>query len=301
MTVWNLGSINADHVYRVPHLPGPGETLAATGYDRGLGGKGANMSVALARAGARVEHIGAIGPDGAWARALLENAGVRVHHIAYAEAPTGHANICVDASGENVIVLLPGANRALELSDLEAALANAAPGDWLLMQNETNLQAEALHRARAAGLRCAYAAAPFEAAQVTALLEGLDLLLLNEVEAEQLRAATGRAPQALGVADVVVTLGARGCRWHGAEGAVEVPAPRVQAVDTTGAGDCFTGYLLAGLDAGLPMREALSRAVRAAALAVTRPGAAAAVPTAEELDAWTPGTDAGDATGEARQ
>lgn len=286
MTVWNLGSINIDHVYALPRLPQAGETLAARGLTQGLGGKGANMSAALARAGADVRHVGAVGADGLWARDRLAAFGVDVSEVAVLDGPTGHAIIFVDDAAENLIVIHGGANRALPWARVEGALARARPGDRFLTQNETAWTPEAARAARERGLSVAYAAAPFEAEAVRAMLPFADLLILNAVEADQLRAATGRGPGALGVADVVVTLGAEGCLWIGTGGERRLPAPRVQAVDTTGAGDAFTGFLLGGLDRGLPMEEALSLALRAAALQVTRPGAADATPSLAEAEAF---------------
>lgn len=281
--IWNLGSINADNFYEVPHLPGPGETLAATHFRQGLGGKGANMSVAAARAGARVMHIGAVGRDGGWARNRLLEFGVEVTHVAQVAAPTGHANICVDPAGENVITLMPGANLEIDSRMIGAALAEASPGDLLLMQNETSGQPFAARTARTLGMRVIYAAAPFDAAAVEALLPDLDMLVLNRIEAAQLEEATGRRLADLGVANVVVTLGAEGCRWLSRGEERALPAYPVTPVDTTGAGDTFTGYLVAGLERGLPMAEALDLALRAGALMVTRAGTADVIPDLKEI------------------
>lgn len=286
MTVWNLGSINADHVYALPRLPRPGETLAARALSHGLGGKGANMSAALARAGARVAHVGAVGEDGGRWRDRLAAFGVDVAEVAALDGPTGHAVIYVDDAGENCIVLHPGANRALPWPHVESALSRARPGDRFLTQNETAWAAEGAALAHRRGLPVAYAAAPFEAEAVRAVLPHAALLVLNAVEAGQLRAATGLAPAALGVADVVVTRGPEGCLWIGAEGERRLPAPKVEAVDTTGAGDAFTGFLIGSLDRGLPMEAALALALRAAAIQVTRPGAAEATPTLAEAEAF---------------
>ncbi len=284
MTVWNLGSINADLVYRVPHLPGPGETLGAASLSRGLGGKGANMSVAAARAGAHVVHLGAVGADGAWMTARLTEYGVDTRRIDTVGTDSGHAIIAVDDAGENFILLHGGANRALSEDRIDAALSEASAGDIFLTQNETNGQVHAAARARQMGLRSVYAAAPFDAAVAADMLEHADLLVLNEVEAQQLEAATGKPLDAHGLADVVVTLGSEGCRWIGPEGTVHVPAVRVTPVDTTGAGDTFTGYLVAGLDRGLPMRQSLDLATRAAALMVTRAGTADVIPDLKEIE-----------------
>ena len=286
MTIWNLGSINADHVYSVPHIPTPGETLAATALSRGLGGKGANMSVAAARAGARVAHLGAVGADGGWMVERLRDHGVDCTHVQRRDGPSGHAIIAVDAQAENAITLWPGANRDIDLDAVKQALDRGVSGDLLVTQNETTGQVEAAALARARGLTVAYAAAPFEAGAVRAVLPHLDILVLNEVEARQLSEALGTPVEDLPVPHVVVTLGAQGCDWIDTASGTRhhVDAPRVAAVDTTGAGDTFTGYLLAGLSEGLQMPEALTLASRAGALKVGRHGAADAIPSREEVE-----------------
>ena len=284
MTVWNLGSVNADLVFRVPHLPAPGETLAATGFSRGLGGKGANMSVAVARAGSHVEHIGAVGEDGTWMKDRLAGYGVGVTHLATLDGPSGQAVIELDAQGENRIIILPGSNTRVDVFTLDEILSQAQPGDWAIFQNETNGLLDFARAVKARGLPLAHAAAPFDAEAVAPLLDHLDLLVMNEVEAQQLQAATGLTPDALPVADVVITLGARGARWIGPEGSRDFAAPKVTPVDTTGAGDTFTGYLVAGLEQGLPMAEAITLAQKAGALMVTRLGTADVIPTRDELE-----------------
>ncbi|GGH29050.1 ribokinase [Cribrihabitans marinus] len=285
MAIWNLGSINADMVYAVPHLPGPGETLAATGLERFLGGKGANMSVAAARAGAHVAHIGAVGADGGWAVERLTEYGVDTRFVARLDHATGHAIIAVDDAGENQIILFPGANRQIGEAQLGEALGGASDGDILLIQNETSAQRAAAHLARERGLRVCYAAAPFDAQAVQAVLPYLDLLILNQVEAAQLQEATGSPPEKLGVRDVIVTLGAQGAAHFDSEAGTrrDYPAHRVEAVDTTGAGDTFTGYVLAALDLGLPMPQAIGQAMRAAALMVMRHGTADVIPDLKEV------------------
>ncbi|MEX0370916.1 MAG: ribokinase [Tateyamaria sp.] len=286
MAVWNLGSINIDNVYRVPHLPAPGETLSATSFSQGLGGKGANMSVAIARAAARVAHIGAVGHDGAWTVERLMEYGVDTRKIEVkGDTATGHANIAVADDGENQIVLFSGSNRGISSEVVGAALAEASPGDMFVTQNETSGQRDAAEMAKQLGLRVVYAAAPFDADAVRAVLPFVDLLVLNEVEADQLEAALGKPVQALGVPDVVVTLGADGCKWLTRSGdETHVPAVPVTPIDTTGAGDTFTGYLVAGLDRGMPMLQALTLSTRAAALMVTRLGTADVIPDLKEIE-----------------
>ena len=286
MTIYNLGSINIDHFYRLPHLPAPGETLAATGYAVGLGGKGANQSAAAAKAGARVVHIGAVGPEGGWCIDRLQGWGVDTSAIVRIGTATGHAIINVDAGGENAIVIYPGANRAMPLAVVEAGLAAARPGDTLLIQNETAHQVEAAEIARARGLHVVYSAAPFDVAAVRAVLKNVSVLAVNAVEADQLCAAMGVTLDALPVPEILVTRGSQGAEWRG-DGKVFTARPlRVEAVDTTGAGDTFAGYFAAGRDAGLTPAEALDLAGAAASLKVTRPGTADAIPARAEVDAF---------------
>jgi ribokinase len=284
--IHTLGSINADHTYRVPRLPRPGETLAASHYHAGLGGKGANQSIAAARAGARVVHLGAVGPDGTWMVRRLAAEGIDTTHVVQAEGPSGHAIIHVDDAGENAITLYPGANRLQDPDAIAAALDEGRAGDWLLLQNETSHQRAAADRARGRGMSVAYSAAAFDPAAVQAILPHVTLLILNAVEAAQLGDVTGMAPKDLPVANVLVTKGPGGADWIETAGgaSLSVPAPAVTPVDTTGAGDCFAGYAVAGLAQGLDPRAALQRAAQAAALQVQRPGAAAAIPSLDELD-----------------
>ena len=280
--IYNLGSINADYFYFVPHLPGAGETLAATGFLRGLGGKGANQSVAAAQAGAKVAHIGAVGSDGGWAVEQLGAFGADTTPIAVVDAPTAHAVINVDPKGENAIVIYPGANYLQALCRLETALSGAKPGDILLLQNETNLQAEAAALGREKGLYVIYSAAPFDASAVQAVLPHIDLLVVNTVEAAQL----GAHPTDLPCGHMLVTKGADGADWHTEGRITHVPAFQVTPVDTTGAGDCFIGYTAAGLDQGLTPDQALRHAAAASALQVQEHGTAQAIPSAAAVRAF---------------
>lgn len=288
MTVYNLGSINVDLLYSVPHLPTAGETLAAHEMQQFLGGKGANISVAAARAGAEVRHIGAVGQDGGWTLERLNRYGVRTDQISTIDAPTGHAIIAVDPEGENLIILLGGANQKLTVDQVISSLTQAEPGDFLVLQNETNAQGFAARRAHERGLKVCYVAAPFDVQAVEHVLPHSDILILNAVEAEQLEAATGQNPDALPVQDVIVTLGAEGVRhYDNAAGHTHShPAHKVPVLDTTGAGDTFAGYLVAGLDQGMTMAEALAQAQIAAALMVGRTGTADVIPTLSEVNSF---------------
>ncbi|MEN0088421.1 MAG: ribokinase [Pseudomonadota bacterium] len=286
MAIYNLGSINRDLVYALPHLPVPGETLASSSLDRGLGGKGANQSVAIAKAGAKVVHIGAIGSDGADLSQQLEDFGVSTDHISVLDMPTGHAVIYVDGSAENVIVLFEGANGALKIDMLETALADAQPDDWLLAQNETNLVPEAVALARERELKIAIAAAPFDPAAVEPLLDHVDLVAVNQIEAAQLAESLPHRTKQLSDIQQLVTLGAQGAEVRHNGNVERVEAFAVEPVDTTGAGDTFLGFYLASISGGASTVDALTTASAASAIQVTRRGASAAIPDIAEVQTF---------------
>ena len=292
MSVTVLGSLNVDEVASVPRLPAPGETVLATRLLRVPGGKGANQAVAAARAGARVRMVGATGDD--IGDPLLRRAlgadgvdGTDVRRLT--GTPTGLAMVTVQDDGENTITVVSGANGALGDDDVAAACAWLGPADTLLMQLEVPYPAvaEAARRASAAGARVVLNAAP--AGPVDHLLGDIDVLVVNEHECRAVSPDHSEpADAAVALATrhrllVVVTLGARGAGWTAGQPLVLHPAPDVQAVDTTGAGDTFTGYLAAGLDAGREVDDAVRFAVTAASTAVTRPGAQAGIPYAADL------------------
>ena len=285
MTIHCLGSINVDHVHRVPYFPAPGETLGDLSYAVGLGGKGANHALAAAAVGAEVRFIGAVGSDGLWARETLTAAGIDASGVAQVDAATGHAVIYVDAAGENQIVIHGGANRALEIGRIEVALEAASPGDIWLAQNETNLVARSMALAKARGLKTAYAAAPFDAGAVEAVLPHLDILAMNEGEAAALKAHLGAEPK---VPLILTTLGKAGVILRRANSPVPltVSAFDVDVVDTTGAGDTFFGVFVGAMDQGADMADAARTASAAAAICVTRAGAADAIPSRADIDAF---------------
>ena len=289
-----FGSINLDLVFALPRLPAPGQTIAGPALRIEPGGKGANQAVAAARDGALVVFAGAVGRDALAddALALLRQAGIDLARLRTAGAATGCAAICVDPSGQNLIAVAAGANLAATEDQVEPALLG--PATTVLLQNECDpaQTAALIARARAARARIVLNLAP-AGPLPQAALRAVDVLVLNEDEAAWLGTrlgATGTAASlhaALGV-DVVVTLGARGLEAEARAGRFRIDAQAAAVVDTTGAGDCFTGVLSAALDRGLAFQAALRRANAAAALCCGRPGTQGSLPTAAETDAALP-------------
>ena len=288
----NLGSLCIDHVYRVPSIVRAGETLLGQPPASYAGGKGLNQSLAAVRAGVPVAHFGAVGPDGIWLKELLDAAGIDVSGIVVQqEAVTGHAVIQVTASGENAIVIVGGANRQIPAVDAQRAIARAAvAGSWLLLQNEINDIREILLAAQRSNVSVAFNVAPVDAQVHDYPLEHVALLVLNELEAQTLaregtpERALERLARAHPTQHVIVTRGRLGLLYAHADERIELAAFHVDAVDETGAGDAFTGYLLADWLRDRPLEEALRRASAAGALAVTAAGAATAIPSAADVD-----------------
>ena len=292
MTVYNFGSINIDVIYRVPHLVTPGETLASRSMDTVLGGKGANQSVALARAGVHVRHLGRIGESDQWAVKQMNDAGVDISGVETIAGPSGHAIIQVDDNGENSIVLHGGANQSFARAELDKYLSDAGADDWLLLQNECNAGASAINAALERGMKVAFNPAPMTPDIADLPLERCAVLILNETEAEQL-AGTANPGEVLDQlaakypnTRLVLTLGSKGALLRYQEQQAQQDATAVDVVDTTGAGDTFVGFFLAAHISGLDDPLCLRRACAAAALSVTVAGATPSIPDASAVDAF---------------
>lgn len=292
--VLNFGSLNIDLVYSVPHFLVPGETLACSAFNRYAGGKGLNQSVALARAGVQVFHAGKIGPDGDFLRQTLMDAGVDVSFLLRGNEPTGNALIEVeDISGGNRILLYPGANHAITGEDIRSVLDHFPAGTILLLQNEISNIPFLIEEGFTRGFRIMFNPAPCTPDVAAMPLEKIHTLFVNEVEAAQLTSQaqdtepavladllTARYPNT----DFVLTLGKRGALYaSGKETRIFVPAADVTPVDTTSAGDTFTGFYLASILRGYCPEDAMRYASKGAGIAVSRPGAAQSIPTAEEV------------------
>ena len=300
-----FGSINLDLVCRVSRFPAPGETIAGSSFATFPGGKGANQALAAARAGAPVQLFGAVGRDAfaAAATALLAAGGVATDRVAEVDTPTGCATILVDDNGENCIVVVAGANAQADPTVVpDAALT---PETVLVLQQEVDPAANAslIARARGGGARIVLNAAPAHPISLD-LLRTIDILVVNESEATTLSTALGwtatprdfalRATTAAPNVAVVVTLGAAGALWIDAGASLRVAAPKVNVVDTTGAGDAFVGALAAAFHDGATSIVALRRAVIAGSLACTAHGAQMALPDRAAIDALLPTVTVGE-------
>ncbi len=277
-----VGSVNSDLLFDVPVLPQPGETVLASAMQTQPGGKGANQAVAAARAGADVTLVAAVGDDGA-GRTLLAHLsanGVSVDGVVTLPVPSGTAAVLVGTSGgsaaENMIVVAPGANAHLTL-DSQRVRDIVADSDVLLLQLEIPVATAlaAARQAREAGATVILNASPTgtDEGALAGLAEVVDVVVVNEREA-----AAWRWP----VPHLVTTLGSRGAVYAGPDTSFEVPAPAVEAVDTTGAGDVFAGVLAAGWPAD--HHHALRRACSAGALATLVPGAGDCAPSDEAIE-----------------
>jgi ribokinase len=289
MRVFNFGSLNIDHVYSVERFVRPGETIKSRSYRQFSGGKGGNQSIALAYAGAAVTHVGRIGADGTWVRDRLAESGVDVSLIATGTEATGHAIIQVSREGENAIVIYGGANQTLSHVDVHSILKVAKPGDLVLTQNETSCVDLLLGGAWEHGLFTVFNPAPMTDSVKKYPLENVGLLILNETEGRYLT-GTSEPDEMLSVllrryprSGIVLTLGSRGARYRDKEIDLSVPAEKVEAVDTTAAGDTFIGYFLAKFSTGADVESCLRFACKASAICVQRAGAADSIPRLAEL------------------
>lgn len=276
-----VGSLNVDLTWRVARIPAPGETVRATEMLTCFGGKGANQAVAAARAGGTVSLVGCVGRDDAGSRYIehLRAEGICVDPIARSDTPTGSAAIFVDDRGENCIVVHAGANHAMSLADIDRSAAIIREAQVLLMQFECPLPVvkRAAEIARAAGVRVVINPSPWDDGFPAAGVP-VDVVIVNEHE----YAALGHA---VDCDLVVVTRGAASTLAHTRGQTFEATPPRVEPVDTVGAGDAFAGALVVALAEGRPLEEALQFANGAGALATLRPGAQGAIPRRAEIDA----------------
>ena len=290
MRFLNFGSLNLDMVYQMEHFIRKGETFAASRLDKFAGGKGLNQSIALAKAGASVLHAGNIGADGAPLIQALREAGVDTRYVRTVEEVTGHAVIQVDRTGENSIILYTGANGAVTSEQIDSVLADFGKGDYLILQNEIGRIGEIMEKAYAAGLSIVLNPSPMNESIRALPLEKVSVFLLNEIEGTELSGESEEdgildaLAQKYPDAEFVLTLGGRGSVYAKGAQRIKQGIYKVNTVDTTAAGDTFTGYFMSTLAETKNPACALDMAARASALAVSQKGAAPSIPYKHEVE-----------------
>lgn len=290
MKVLNFGSMNVDYVYQVDHILIPGETLASKERNVFCGGKGLNQSIALAKAGIPVYHAGLVGQGG---DALLETCrenGVNIQFVKRTDGPCGHTMIQVDKRGQNSILLFGGSNRCITREFVDEVLDFFDRGDIILLQNEINELSYIIDRAYKKGMMVILNPSPYDSALDDCDLTKVSLFLVNEIEGGQITGEQKpekileKMKEKYPDSAVVLTLGSEGSVYQDKTGICHQEIYKVKAVDTTAAGDTFTGYFISSIIDGKPVKEGLSLAAKASSIAVSRPGAAASIPLKNEVE-----------------
>lgn len=284
-----MGSLNYDYVYELDHIVRPGETIASTRVETLCGGKGLNQSIALAKAGSGVWHGGIVGEDGELLKKTAAGYDVHVEYLRTVSGRSGHAVIQVDAKGQNSIVLYGGSNQKFTEEFIRETLKNFGRGDYLILQNEVNRVDEIIREGYAHGLNIVLNPSPFAAEILSWDLSKISVFFLNEVEGEQMT-GTGDVREMIKIlrqrypkAEIVLTLGEKGAIYGMGEQEIHQPAFPAKVVDTTAAGDTFTGYFLAARAKGFFPDKCLKIAAYASALTVGKKGAAQSIPLWEEV------------------
>ncbi|SOB96981.1 ribokinase [Pseudobutyrivibrio ruminis] len=290
MKVLNFGSLNLDYTYQVPHIVREGETISSNDVQMHLGGKGFNQSVALARAGVPVYHAGLVGEEGLDFYDACQECGIKTDYIKTVTGRCGHTIIQVDDEGQNSIVLFGGANQKNTKEYVDEVLKNFETGDILLLQNEVNELPYIIDQAFAKGMTIVLNPSPMNEIIDECDLGKVSIFVLNETEGQQLTGQTtpttivAAMEASFANAKIVLTLGKGGSIFHHGDEELYQAAFDVDTVDTTAAGDTFTGYLIAGILKKQPMRDVLVNASKAAALAVKKQGAAQSIPFMSEVE-----------------
>lgn len=289
MKVLNIGSMNLDHVYNVDHIVQPGETQATTGMNIFLGGKGMNQSIALAKAGADVYHGGLIGKDGQAFIEACKEYGVNYDYIKKIEGKTGHAIIQIDKNAQNCILLYGGTNESLNEEFVDSVIKDFDEGDILLLQNEVNMIPYIVDKAYERGMKIALNPSPFNEKLATVDMGKISYFIMNEVEGGQITGLTepddiiAKIVEMYPDAKIVLTLGGDGAIYADKDVRFHQPIFKVEAVDTTAAGDTFTGYFLTGIIEGMDIPDILKMSAKASSIAVTRQGAVPSIPYRNEV------------------
>lgn len=293
MKVLNFGSLNVDYVYKLPHVVMKGETISSRSLNTYPGGKGLNQSIALGKAGAEVYHAGAIGEDGKFLVDFLNESGVNTKFVKiFSDIKSGHAIIQNDDEGDNCILLYGGANQAITKEQVDETMEEFSAGDYLVLQNEINELKYIVEKAHEKGMQIVLNPSPMNEKITELPLEYINYFLLNEIEAGQILGKQIDSPDAIIAelaevfpkAKIVLTLGGDGSVYYDGVKKVSQHIYKVNTVDTTAAGDTFTGYFIAGEMKGQAIEVSMDMAAKAAAITVSRPGAGVAIPTLKEVE-----------------
>ena len=286
-----FGSLNIDKVYSLEHFVRPGETISAMKMEQFCGGKGFNQAIALRRAGNEVHFAGAVGQDGQMLLANLERNGINRDHVKVTDGASGHAIIQLDEKGQNCIIILAGANGEITMEDVQRTLADFGAGDLIVLQNEISCVPEIIRLAHEKGLTVAFNPSPYDGKIADCDMSCVDYLLVNETEGAAMAGAA--EPDAILDAlhsryphlNVALTLGGDGSVYQNNQGQrFACGVHKVQAVDTTAAGDTFTGFFLSEMLRHGDAEKALRTASVAAGIAVSRKGAEPSIPLMSEVE-----------------
>lgn len=288
--VLNFGSLNVDYTYKVDHMTREGETQSSESMEIFLGGKGFNQSVALAKAGVNVYHAGMIGDDGDGFLTVCKEYGIRTSHIKKVEGKGGHTIIQIDKNAQNSILLFGGSNRRIDKGFVDEVLKDFEKGDYLLLQNEISSLDYIIDKAYERGMIIILNPSPYDHRLDNCDLSKVTYFILNEIEGSQfskkenpdeiVNVMLEKYPEA----KIILTLGGDGAMYADASGArFRQPIFPVEPVDTTAAGDTFTGYFISGILENMPIPDILKMSAKASSITVTRKGASPSIPLREEV------------------
>lgn len=289
MKVLCFGSANLDHVYKVDHFTVPGETQGCLEYNIKCGGKGVNQAIAMAFAGNDTYFAGIIGSDGGLLKDALVDKGVHIDYMKISNKPTGHAIIEVDQSGQNHILLYGGTNKEIDFEYIDEVLSHFSKGDIVVLQNEINYVPYIIERCYEKEMKSFFNAAPYDIAVKNSPIEKVTWLVVNETEGaalsneEDYEKIIQTLKQKYPHTHILFTMGKEGSRVLTDKEDIKVEALKVNAVDTTGAGDTYIGYFVRGIVEEMPLLETAQMATKASAIAVTRFGAVDSIPNYEEV------------------
>jgi ribokinase len=292
MKVLVFGSLNIDLVFSVNHIVTPGETISSSSLVKSAGGKGANQAAALAKAGMPVYLAGKIGGDGKFLLTLLQSYGVNTDNVAIYEGSTGQAIIQLDKNKQNAILLYSGGNSNITIDEIRSVMAAFSPGDLLLVQNEIVFTREIMEMAKEGGLKIHLNPSPYDQKIEDLPLELTDIFFVNEIEGASLAESSPDTPlprvldrlvSRFPRSEIILTAGKEGAYYGHGTNRERGAIVNLPVVDTTGAGDTFTGYFIAARAKNYPVAQALAAACKAASIAVSRKGAMESVPLAREV------------------